>query len=32
MLFQSFPLVLEQSSSVGEEGLVHNTICGVLLW
>lgn len=32
MLFQSFLFVLEQSSSVGEEGLVHNTICGVLLW
>ena len=31
-LFQSFPLVLEQSSSVGEEGLVHNTIRDMLLW
>lgn len=31
-LFQSFRLVLEQSSSVGEEGLVHNIICDVLLW
>lgn len=30
-LFQSFPLVLEPSSSVGEEGLVHNTIPDVLL-